>query len=123
MNPVSGIGHRSSRIDEMKKSVSFAALGGALLYVVTSALPASAAITCQGRDQWNSAANGWISTPYCEDNLIAAVARLHGMRVSNAAVRQNPSIKTEACRFAGSDIRINDLCAGHLHEDQGPLRP
>ena len=123
MNPVSGIGHRSSRIDEMKKSVSFAALGGALLYVVTSALPASAAITCQGRDQWNSAANGWISTPYCEDNLIAAVARLHGMRVSNAAVRQNPSIKEEACRFAGSDIRINDLCAGHLPEDQGPLRP
>ena len=101
----------------MKKSaVSLAALGGAMLVAFTAAVPANAAIKCQGRNQWNSAAGGWISSPYCEDNLIAAVARAHGMRVSNRAVRQNPSIKEEACRFAGSDNRINDLCAGHLYD-------
>lgn len=101
----------------LKKSVAFAALGGALLFVTTAAIPASAAIKCQGGYQWNSAAGGWIASSYCEDNLVAAVARRHGMRWSNVAVRQNPNIKAEACRFAGSDIRITDICAGHLNED------
>ena len=100
-----------------KKTVTLAAMGGAMLVALTAAAPADAATRCQGRNQWNSAAGGWISTPFCEDNLVAAVARAHGMRVSNRAVRQNPSIKEEACRFAGSDIRINDICAGHLPED------
>ena len=106
-----------------KNAVAFTALGGALLYVATTALPASAAIKCQGPNQWNSAAGGWISTPYCEDNLVAAVARESGMNVSNKAVRQNPSIKAEACRFAGWDIRIRGICAGHLPEDDGNRRP
>jgi len=103
----------------MKKTVALAAISGALLFVATAASPASAAIQCQGGNQWNSAAGGWISSPYCEDNLVAAVARANGMRWSNAAVRQNPSIKAEACRFAGSDIRIADICAGHMPEDDG----
>ena len=99
-----------------KTAVTLAAMGSALLVAFTAAIPADAAIRCQGRLQWNSAAGSWISSPYCEDNLIAAVARANGMNVSNRAVRQNPSIKEEACRFAGSDNRINDLCAGHLPE-------
>jgi hypothetical protein len=103
----------------MNKTVVFAALSGALLFVATTAIPASAAIQCEGGNQWNSAAGGWIPSSYCEDNLVAAVARANGMRWSNAAVRQNPSIKAEACRFAGSDIRITDICAGHLPEDDG----
>ncbi len=103
----------------MKKSVSFAALGGALLYVVTSALPASA-IECRGQDQWNSAADGWISSPYCEDKLVAYVS---GYPFEGPyGVRKNPSVKAYACRFAGSDIRIRDICAGHLPEDYGPRR-
>ena len=103
----------------LKKTVAFAALGGVLLSVATIAQPAFAAIQCQGAYQWNSAAGGWISSSYCEDNLVATVARANGMRYSNAAVRQNPNIKEEACRFAGSDIRITDICAGLLPEDQG----
>ena len=101
----------------LKKTVVFAALGGALLFVTTAAVPAFAAIKCQGAYQYNSAAGGYIASSYCEDNLVATVARENGMRWSNAAVRQNPSIKEEACRFAGSDIRITDICAGHLPED------
>lgn len=103
------------------KTVAFAALGGALLYTLTSALPASA-IECNGRDQWNSGQNAWIPSRYCEDNLIAYVARAHGMHVSGYTVRTNPSIMARACRFAGSDIRIQDICAGHLPEDDSYRR-
>lgn len=106
----------------LNKTVALAALGGALFFVTTTTLPAFAAIQCQGAYQWNSAAGGLIASSFCEDNLVAAVARAHGMRYSNAAVRQNPNIKAEACRFAGSDIRITDICAGHLSEDQGYRR-
>ena len=101
----------------MTKTVAFATLGGALLYLATTTIPA-AAIECQGRNQWNSAAGAWISSPYCEDKLIAYVGR----KPFNGpyGVRQNPSVKAEACRFGGSDIRIRDLCAGHLYEDLMP---
>ncbi len=97
----------------MTKTVAFASLGGALFYLATTAIPA-AAIECRGRTQWNSAAGAWISTPYCEDKLIAYVGR----KPFNGpyGVRQNPSVKAEACRFAGFDPRIRDLCAGHLGE-------
>ncbi len=98
----------------MTKTVAFASLGGAMLLAASSVIPADAAIQCQGRSQWNSAAGGWISTPYCEDKLIAYVSG-YPFNGPNG-VKQNPSVKEEACRFAGSDIRIRDLCAGHLYE-------
>lgn len=100
--------------------VVLGALGGALIMAATSAVPASAAIQCQGRSQWNSAAGSWISTPYCEDKLIAQVS---GFPFNGPnGVRQNPSVKAQACRYAGADIRIRDLCAGHLPEDDGHRR-
>lgn len=94
-----------------------AALSGALYLASGMIAPAYAGIECKGRLQYNSAVNAWIGSPYCGDNLIAAIARSSGMNVSARAVRQNPSVKEEACRFAGIDIRIRDLCAGHLPED------
>lgn len=97
--------------------LALGALGGAFVMAVTSVVPASAGIQCQGRNQWNSAANAWISSPYCEDKLVAQVAGY-----SFQAVRTNPSVKAEACRFAGSDIRIRDICAGHLFEDDSNRR-
>lgn len=102
------------------KLLALGALGGALMFAVTTAVPAGAAIQCQGRSQWNSAAHGWIPTPYCEDRLISQVSG-YPFNGPNG-VRQNPSVKAEACRFAGSDIRIRDLCAGFLPEDQGNRR-
>lgn len=98
----------------MSKTVTFAALGGAMLLAGSAVVPADAAIKCQGRNQWNSAANAWISSPYCEDKLVAQVSG-YPFNGPNG-VKQNPSVKAEACRFAGSDIRINDICAGHLNE-------
>ena len=98
-----------------KKTVTLAALGGALLLAISAVVPANAAIQCQGRSQWNSAAGGWIPSPYCEDKLIAYVS---GYPFNGPyGVKQNPAVKAEACRFAGSDTRIRDLCAGHLNED------
>ena len=101
----------------MTKTVTFAALGGAMLLAASSVVPADAAIKCEGRNQWNSAAGAWISSPYCEDKLISYVSGypFNGPK----GVKQNPSVKAEACRFAGSDIRIRDICAGHLPEDEG----
>lgn len=105
----------------MKKTIlTLGAIGGALMVAATTAIPASAAIQCQGRSQWNSAAGGWIPTPYCEDKLIAQVSG-YPFNGPNG-VRQNPRVKAEACRFAGSDTRIRDLCAGHLPEDSGSHR-
>lgn len=71
---------------------------------------AEAKIKCEGRYQIIKH-NGKISTPYCEDNLLAAVARSRGMRVSNKAIRHNPSVKKKACEFVGHDIRVQDICS------------
>lgn len=100
-----------------KTLLALGALGGAFIFAVTTVVPASAAIKCQGRNQWNSAVNGWIPSPYCEDKLIAQVSGY-----SFQAIRSNPNLKAEACRFKGSDTRIRDLCAGHLFEDNNSRR-
>ena len=51
-----------------------------------------------------------MATPYCQDELVAKVAREHGMKVSGAAVRNNPNLKRDVCRFVGRDIRIQLAC-------------
>lgn len=65
--------------------------------------------------------HGELATPYCEDNYLAAVAREHGMAVSNRAVRENPILKSEICRVIGFDSRVSSICIGHMNED-GPRR-
>ncbi len=57
-----------------------------------------------------------IATPYCADNYVAEVARQRGIKVSNEAVRNSPSLKNEICRKIGSDIRIKHDC----DVDHGP---
>ena len=103
----------------MRQTAIFAtALSGVLYLAPALVAPAYAVIECKGRLQYNSAVKGWIDSSYCGDNFIAAVARASGMKVTGKAIRQSPSTKEEACRFAGNDIRIYDLCAGHLPEGQ-----
>lgn len=51
-----------------------------------------------------------ISTPYCEDEYLAQVAREYGTKVSADTLRDNPNAKREVCRFIGRDIRINQAC-------------
>ncbi len=103
----------------MTKSVTFASLGGAMLLMAASAVPASA-IQCRGDMAYNSSAGGYISNSICEDKLIAQVSGYpYG---GKNGVKQNPNTKKEACMFAGSDIRIAHLCAGMRPEDQGRSR-
>lgn len=94
--------------------IGAAAVAGAVTTLAAAmvAQPASAAIRCDGNFQITS--QGRIATPYCEDNYLAQVAREYGMRVSNEAIRYNPSVKERACRFVGNDIRVKSTCERYL---------
>jgi len=70
--------------------------------------PASAGIKC--RDDYQIVQGREISTPYCADNYLARIAREYGVRVSDAAIRNNPNKKSEVCRFIGHDPRVKENC-------------
>jgi hypothetical protein len=72
---------------------------------------AQARIVCNG--PYQMVQGSAVATPYCEDNYAASVARGYGMRVSDAAVRQNPSVKAEVCRWFGHDNRIRQICSSY----------
>ena len=93
------------------------ALAGAGLALVTglAAGPADARIRCNGPYQIVRG-QGEIATPYCEDNYLTAIAHRYGFRGSASAVRHNPFVKEQACRLAGHDYRVRDICAGYLEE-------
>jgi len=93
------------------------------LLVAGLSASADAAIECKDGLQYNSAANGWIASSYCGDEYVAEIARRRGMNVSGSDLRNNPSLKAEACQFASSDTRINHLCIGHRPDDLGGARP
>lgn len=82
------------------------------LLLLSSAV-AEAKIEC--RDGFQIVDGKQISTPYCNDNLVARVAQEHGMKVSEETIRNNPSTKNEVCRWVGSDIRIQNYCDDSEH--------
>ena len=55
-------------------------------------------------------AGNYLATPYCQDELLAKVAREHGMRASADRIRYNPNYKREVCRIVGNDIRVSEHC-------------
>ena len=69
-----------------------------------------AAIVC--RDGNQLVAGHEISTPFCQDELLAEVARSYGMKTSGHQIRENPSYKQDVCRFIGRDYRAQQACAG-----------
>ncbi len=77
------------------------------LFLLAAATEASA-IEC--KDDYQIVQGQPISTPYCRDNNLAAVARKYGFKVSDSAIRNNPSRKAEICRYIGSDIRVQSAC-------------
>ena len=52
-----------------------------------------------------------ISTPYCRDNALAAVARTYGYRELRLDSSQQSIAKEELCRQLNSDIRVQTACA------------
>ncbi|HET6388308.1 hypothetical protein [Hyphomicrobium sp.] len=76
---------------------------------LTAAAGSASAIQCD--EDYQIVEGQPVSTPYCRDNNLAAVARSYGYKVSDAAVRNNPERKEEVCRFIGGDIRVQQACA------------
>jgi hypothetical protein len=89
----------------MRKALASAASATVFMVSVTTA---EAGIVCH--DGFQVVNGREISTPYCNDNYIAHVARQYGMKATDEQVRNNPALKDEICRFASSDIRIQNYC-------------
>ncbi len=70
--------------------------------------PAQARIACSNGFQ--NVQGSWLATPYCQDELVAVVARQYGMKASAEAIRENPNFKREVCRLIGQDIRVKETC-------------
>lgn len=85
--------------------------------LILASLPAEARIKCNG--SYQTVGGNEIATPYCQDNYLAKVARQYGMRVSDAAVRNNPNLKREVCRLVGYDIRVSDVCSDEIYQNKG----
>lgn len=83
-------------------------LGLAAVPLLASAPPAEARIVC--KDGFQLSGGGWISTPYCNDEHFAEIARKHGVRVSGAEIRANPARKYELCYLLGSTPPGRDYC-------------
>lgn len=71
------------------------------------------------RNGYQIVSGNLIATPYCQDALLAQVAREHGMSASAARVRNNPNYKREVCRFVGNDIRISEHCLNETPSIRG----
>lgn len=76
--------------------------------VLVAATSSARAIDCD--EDYQIVQGKPVSTPYCRDNYLAAVARTYGYKVSDSTIRNNPSRKAEICRFIGSDIRVQTAC-------------
>ena len=88
----------------------------AITILLASTLSANAAIKCNGQFQVVRG-NGEISTPWCEDNYLATIARAYGWKVSNRAIRQNPNLKARVCRSVGHDSRLVEICSGYRSDN------
>jgi hypothetical protein len=75
---------------------------------VFAAAPASAEIKCQDGNQLVQ--GNWLSTPYCQDELLFRVANERGFKTSFAAIRNDPNHKKELCRSLFTDIRVQMTC-------------
>src|SRR5690349_10828145 len=95
----------------MTRKLKFQTLGICLLaapLVFMAGPNAEAAIKCKNGYQIVNGSE--IATPYCQDNLVAQVARQYGFKASEAEVRNNPNYKRELCRFVGRDNRLTTAC-------------
>lgn len=89
-------------------------LGAALLAFVAMPEPAAAKIKCKGIFQVTK--NGLISTPYCQEEEIARVARSYGWKVTAAQVHNDPLKKVYICQALGNDNRLKGACGAYSPE-------
>lgn len=105
----------------MKSTQSPAGRGLAALLVFSAAMlgagSANAAIKCDKGFQ--KVKGDFISTPYCQDEYLAQVARQYGISASGERIRNNPNYKRDVCRFVGRDIRVQQTCIDSLPTGRG----
>jgi hypothetical protein len=94
-----------------------ATLAVTAILTLAAASPAAAKIECRGNFQVTK--YGLISTPYCEEEQIARVARSYGVNVTGAEVRNNALTKVYLCQVYGYDTRLKGSCAGYAPELYG----
>jgi len=86
--------------------VALASAGGGSIAISSGA--SAGGIKCSNGFQLVQGA--YLATPYCQDALVAQVARAYGIRTSAAAIRENPNHKRHVCRLIGRDIRVQESC-------------
>lgn len=77
-----------------------------------AASQARAAIVCDGNFQIVDGMS--ISTPYCQDENLAAHQRKRGSEVSGSEIRRQPELKREACTLASPANETT--CAGYTSD-------
>lgn len=84
-----------------------------VMMAAVSASPASAAIEC--RNGYQLVQGNLLATPYCQEKLLAQVAREYGLKATFAEIRNNPNTKRNVCAFVGRDIRVQQTCIDANH--------
>ena len=100
--------------------IGIVSLAAIVLLALVSSQPATARIQCKGNFQVTK--NGLISTPYCQEQQIAIVARSYGWKVTAAEIGDKPLKKVEICQILGGDIRLKRSCAGYGPDSYAPIR-
>ncbi len=98
-------------------SMFVAAAASAMAVLTPGAEAGPHGIQCRGGAQL--VAGSYITTPYCQDELLAQVARGYGMKASAHRIRHNPNYKREVCRFVGHDIRVYEHCSNERPSGRG----
>lgn len=78
------------------------------IFGVLAAAPAEAKIACNKGFQ--SVSGQPVATPYCQDSYVGEVARAYGIKVTDAAIRENPNLKRHVCQQIGRDNRVYLAC-------------
>lgn len=100
-----------------KFALSFAAAAVTLALLIPAVEARPRGIKCQGGAQL--VAGSYISTPFCQDELLASVARSFGVKASADRIRYNPNYKREVCRLVGHDIRVSEHCLNEAPSFRG----
>ncbi len=88
--------------------LSFRGLPIFSMELVLLASPVNAAIICDGGFQ--IVRGEPVSTPYCQDEALAAFARKRGARTSGDEIRGSSDLKRQSCVAAGdTNIQACDL--------------
>lgn len=97
-----------------------AAAGAFALAMLFALAPeASAKITC--RDGFQLKREGHISTPYCNDEHLAELARARGSRVTGAELRGNPQPQGGNLRLHGSGRPGGELLQSERQRQFGKI--